>query len=198
MANTVALPVDKKGPDEIAVRFGRLNLPDKPLVMEKHVKECYYQHPTSQCYCYEYMTMLERDEYAGKYRQESPVPEARTPRITNGATPVVAKKKIKLDQYLANGRNASTPKPEQHSKENSPASNNATNATSRSAPASSTHLPPKPPASALNSNNPITNGSTSFLKPPKSTIANKRFALSLNGRRLGFSKLISLLIRADP
>ena len=172
MANTVALVVDT---DEIGMRFQKLNLPPRPLIMDKSSRPCQHHQHTS-CFCYEYTTLLDRPEYTGKYLRESPEPESaaavRTPKgATNGTMPTTtgatAKKKLKLGQYLAG--KTTTPKPDHRSSDASPS--NATNVPVRSSlppPPPSLPPPPPPPATKTNpshskatssSNTPATNKS---------------------------------------
>lgn len=106
MANTVAAPDNNninnnntEGGD-FAARLAALKLPSRPLIMSKHDRPC-SRHPDNNCYCYEYITLLERPEYEGKYMAESPpeIEVAKRDRPTlNGATG--AKKKLKLSDYL--------------------------------------------------------------------------------------------------
>jgi hypothetical protein len=172
MANTVAVTVDT---DEIGVRFQKLNLPPRPLIMEKSNRPCTtHQNQNTPCFCFEYTTLLDRPEYTGKYLRESPEPEVRTPKLTNG-TPNPAKRRIKLGEYLGK---TSTPKIEQRSLETSP--NNATNAPTRSTQSSTTTHHPKSSVSRTPTHTPASKPSSTpsseRSRMPKASIPAKRYA----------------------
>ncbi|CCX05706.1 Similar to hypothetical protein [Tuber melanosporum Mel28]; acc. no. XP_002840700 [Pyronema omphalodes CBS 100304] len=135
MANAVAVAT---GHDDFGARLQKLNLPVKPYLMDNVEKLCDRHRDYSVCFCYEYTTMLDRPDYSYKYLQDSPEPEVRTPKSTNGT--VTAKKKFTLGDY-SKGKIVSTPKSEQKSSEPSPS--NANNAPARNG------LPPIPPPSTV-------------------------------------------------
>lgn len=115
MAHTAVASAD--GSDDIGARFSRLNLPQKPLIMDKvnhggDLKEC--RHEPGQCFCYEYLTLLDRPDYKDKWRPDSPEPETKLLKVNgsapapgsgsvpsvNGATkPPTVAKKFSLNQY---------------------------------------------------------------------------------------------------
>lgn len=104
MANAATLSSSEDGNEDIGLRLSRLNLPQKPLIMEKldrHNLRLYCPHPPgNNCFCHEYTTFLDRPEYAGKWLASSPEPEPPKPQKKLNGT-AVPKKKFTLGQYSA-------------------------------------------------------------------------------------------------
>ncbi|KAG0132122.1 hypothetical protein HOY82DRAFT_538816 [Tuber indicum] len=114
MAHTAVASADDS--DDIGARLSRLNLPQKPLIMEKvnnegDLKQCRHH---DQCFCYEYLTLLDRPDYKDKWLPDSPEPETKLLKVNgsapapgsgnvssvNGTTkPPTAAKKFSLGQY---------------------------------------------------------------------------------------------------
>ncbi|CUS10010.1 unnamed protein product [Tuber aestivum] len=117
MAHTAVASADDS--DDIGARLSRLNLPQKPLIMEKvnnegDLKRCRH-HEADQCFCYEYLTLLDRPDYKDKWLPDSPEPETKPLRVNgsaptpgsgsvpsvNGTAKSLTAKKFSLDQYFA-------------------------------------------------------------------------------------------------
>ncbi|KAL7267335.1 hypothetical protein RUND412_010083 [Rhizina undulata] len=74
--------------DDIGARLSKLNLPQNPLIMDKipHKKGKGCEHgEESTCYCFEYITLLDRPEYKDRWVADSPEPETKLEKGGNGA-----------------------------------------------------------------------------------------------------------------
>ncbi|RPA99513.1 hypothetical protein L873DRAFT_1683045 [Choiromyces venosus 120613-1] len=149
MAHTTVASADDS--DDIGARLSKLNLPQKPLIMEKvnngsDLKQC--RHPESDpCFCYEYLTLLDRPDYKDKWLPDSPEPETKLVKVNgsasapgsgslpsvNGTTkPFTAAKKFSLGQYKDRIA-GKTP-----AKASAPATTSTPSTTSKSSPARTT------------------------------------------------------------
>lgn len=86
MAHTAVASAEE---DDIGARLSRLNLPAKPLIMEKFTVrdgvKC--RHTAEQsCFCYEYLTLLDRPDYKGRWIPDSPEPETRHVGVNGGTS----------------------------------------------------------------------------------------------------------------
>lgn len=88
MAHTAVASTSSDDGEDIGARLRKLNLPQRPLIMDKvnRPRQRHCGHSDSEkCWCYEYTTMLPRPEYEGKWLPDSPEPvETPVKVLTNG------------------------------------------------------------------------------------------------------------------
>lgn len=126
MAHTAVASASSDDGEDIGARLLKLNLPRQPFIMEKirSQRGTHCQHTgVEKCWCYEYITMLDRPEYKDKWIPDSPeLPDtkilmngssrdgpgrdwgttggsAAAATGTNGVAKVMEKKKFSLGEY---------------------------------------------------------------------------------------------------